>query len=162
MNQDETIPSFEPTPKKTKYVLIVLVVGIMLFSCSVIGLYFFSMDPGITTAGPERFLGTWIAYNVHDEGFFSSTTSENYTMIFYSSGYVLYIYSGGLSNFTDSWKVEGDRLVTGCKSAGNPTICDLPPEEYTYSFTNDYKSLALTNLNPNTRYSSDIIHLEKQ
>ena len=29
-------------PKKTKYVLILLVVGIMIFSCIVIGLYFLS------------------------------------------------------------------------------------------------------------------------
>ena len=42
MNQDETTPTFEPKPNWKKYILVVLVVGILIFSCIVIGLVFLS------------------------------------------------------------------------------------------------------------------------
>jgi hypothetical protein len=36
---------------------------------------------------PEKFLGTWTAYNVHSDGFGYVGKSDYYTLIFYSSGF---------------------------------------------------------------------------
>ena len=43
MNIEETVGRI---PKKTKYILPLLVVGILIFSCVVIGLYFYSLNIG--------------------------------------------------------------------------------------------------------------------
>jgi hypothetical protein len=42
MHKDVTIPLIKPAFKVKKFVLVVLVVGIMIFSCVVIVLYFLS------------------------------------------------------------------------------------------------------------------------
>jgi hypothetical protein len=122
MNQDETIPTVEPTPKKTKYVLIILVVGIMIFSCIVIGFYFLSMNSGITNADSSKFVGTW----KYESG---GSIYHIEAYIFYSNGSVYEFNWNGYVGWFEYIVAEDELII------GNDT--------YKFKFSDDNQKLIL-------------------
>jgi len=116
----------------------------------------------ITTASQDKFLGTWSVYHVITNENGPVVRSLNYTWIFYPSGDFLTITAEESGFYLDDYKVEGDKFITSYIPTGDPEIdAVFGPEEYSYSFTNDYKSLTLTDLHPKA-HQSYMIYLEKQ
>ena len=121
MNQDITTPIFESTtdtkPKKKKYVLVFLAVGIIIFSCIVIG---FVLIDNLKN-DEEKIIGAW--------------KLDILNITFFQNGKLLFVYDNG------TWEIKDGQLVITVPRATIPTVT------YSYVFSNDDKKLTLTDIN---------------
>ena len=131
---------FEKAMKKQFIIIgiIVLLSSIALSGCE---------EQNITQADKEKFIGTWQGNQVSDV-----YGSQNKTIIFDSSGNVDW---GDSLPYT--YRVEGDKLYIVYEELASGE------DAYGYSFKNDYKTLTLSLLNPNSENDTGlIIYLNKQ
>jgi len=82
-------------------------------------------SPGITTAGKDKFVGHWM-----------EKSNSNNVVDFFSNGTCKFI-----NNLISTWNLTNDRLTI---TFPNSTGAD--PQQFSYEFSNNYKTLTITNL----------------
>jgi len=101
-------------------------------------------EQNVTKTDKEKFIGTWYGYTLNP-----GNESYNKTIIFYSSGYVEWA-----DSLQYTYRVQGDKLYI---NYGN---FSTEEDIYRYSFKNDYKTLILYLIDPNSENDTGyVIHL---
>jgi len=101
-------------------------------------------DENVTKAEKEKFIGTWYGYTVEQ-----GQESYGKTVIFYSSGLVVWT-----DSLQYTYRIEENKLYVD--------YGDISADVYSYAFKNDYHTLILSLLDPNSENDKDYtIHLIK-